>query len=373
VTVSKTSFRKPEYHSTSGGFAGGSGYGARSSYGGAAPYGGAPYGGGASAYGTAPGGYGYGASSPYGAPAPFRGGGPGTTCTVYVSGLDPQLTELNLRQFFSNCGQIVNVRLCGDLQHPTRFGFVEFTEPSSVLAAMSLTGYTVGTKVIRVEASRKGPISHAPGGHHRDGPAPGGFGGSSRPPKQFSPEDMERVARTVYIGNLDSSLVEESLHAIFIDCGEIRRMSIAGRPDTDLHYAFIEFAAASSVTSALALNGLELAGHQIRISLSKTPIYTGKVFSEDPAATISKEALVEQARQKAAQISANLGSKRNREDDEAASSGSSSTGGDVSASARGNASKRDDASDSSVSAEKRLKQDDHAAQENEEVDVDTLT
>ncbi|CAH8360558.1 unnamed protein product [Eruca vesicaria subsp. sativa] len=48
--------------------------------------------------------------------------------TIYVSDIDQSVTEEGLAGLFSNCGQVVDCRICGDPHSVLRFAFVEFTE-----------------------------------------------------------------------------------------------------------------------------------------------------------------------------------------------------------------------------------------------------
>ncbi len=51
--------------------------------------------------------------------------------TVYISYVDCALTEENLAAFFSDCGRIVDCRICGDPNSAMRFAFIEFQDVES--------------------------------------------------------------------------------------------------------------------------------------------------------------------------------------------------------------------------------------------------
>eukprot|EP01105_Mastigella_eilhardi_P016491 TRINITY_DN3772_c0_g2_i1.p1 TRINITY_DN3772_c0_g2~~TRINITY_DN3772_c0_g2_i1.p1 ORF type:complete len:199 (-),score=40.76 TRINITY_DN3772_c0_g2_i1:43-639(-) len=72
------------------------------------------------------------------------------TRTIYVSGIDVHIGEEQLRQFFSVCGPVTVMKLCGDMQHPSRFAFVEFATIEAAMTAQSLTGLTLGNHVIKL-------------------------------------------------------------------------------------------------------------------------------------------------------------------------------------------------------------------------------
>jgi len=58
-----------------------------------------------------------------------------------------------VRDFFGICGTVTACRLCGDTEHPARFGFIEFATKESAQAAMQLTGVAFGSFPIRVAPS----------------------------------------------------------------------------------------------------------------------------------------------------------------------------------------------------------------------------
>jgi len=135
---------------------------------------------------------------PYGYPAPPAHHGyppapPGRenydalSRTIYVSGIDQMLTEDQLRQFFSCCGAVTAVRLCGDSSRTARFAFVEFDTREAAVAAIGLSSTTLGNHQIRVSPS-KTAIQKRPA------------------PLPSSPEVLERVSRTIHVGNLDISV-----------------------------------------------------------------------------------------------------------------------------------------------------------------------
>ena len=60
---------------------------------------------------------------------------------MYVGNLRPETTEGELRVVFGNCGKVTNVQLKGkDPSQPSRFAFVEFSDPDMVRRAASVCG-----------------------------------------------------------------------------------------------------------------------------------------------------------------------------------------------------------------------------------------
>ncbi|KAB2032296.1 hypothetical protein ES319_D05G363600v1 [Gossypium barbadense] len=73
--------------------------------------------------------------------------------TVYVSDIDQTITEEQLAGLFSNCGQVVDCRVCGDPHSVLRFAFVEFADERA-RAALSLDGTMLGFYPVRVLPSK---------------------------------------------------------------------------------------------------------------------------------------------------------------------------------------------------------------------------
>ena len=59
------------------------------------------------------------------------------------------MTEQDLREYFSSCGDIKNLVLAGDSGHDTRFAFIEYTNATCAQRAMSLSATRLGKNAIR--------------------------------------------------------------------------------------------------------------------------------------------------------------------------------------------------------------------------------
>jgi hypothetical protein len=60
--------------------------------------------------------------------------------TIHISGVDCQVTEHHLAQYFSVCGEVAAVRVSGDGLASPRFGWVEFGTLEAAYGALSLDG-----------------------------------------------------------------------------------------------------------------------------------------------------------------------------------------------------------------------------------------
>eukprot|EP00761_Pharyngomonas_kirbyi_P013392 gb/GECH01013421.1/.p1 GENE.gb/GECH01013421.1/~~gb/GECH01013421.1/.p1 ORF type:complete len:608 (+),score=158.96 gb/GECH01013421.1/:1-1824(+) len=80
--------------------------------------------------------------------------------------------------------------------------------------------------------------------------------------------------RTVYVGNVAHHVTQEILITFFSVCGQITNIKIAGDPSYPSLFAFIEFSDPNCAATALNLDGQELGGKPIKVSLSRTNINT---------------------------------------------------------------------------------------------------
>mmetsp|Transcript_6268 Transcript_6268/g.17539 ORF Transcript_6268/g.17539 Transcript_6268/m.17539 type:complete len:327 (+) Transcript_6268:289-1269(+) len=80
---------------------------------------------------------------------------------------------------------------------------------------------------------------------------------------------MASQPRTVYVGNVNGSLDEQTIRALFQHCGNVTQVRIAGDPSYNTRYCFVEFSNEMEAMAALSLNGLQLADRQIKVSMAK--------------------------------------------------------------------------------------------------------
>lgn len=79
--------------------------------------------------------------------------------TIHIGNLSSQTTEETLRSYFSQCGQITNLKLAGDPNYPARFAFIEYSDAMSASQACTLfNGLDLGGKAIKIQFA-KNPIS----------------------------------------------------------------------------------------------------------------------------------------------------------------------------------------------------------------------
>lgn len=106
-------------------------------------------------------------------PGPQRTGGDGKT--VFVGNLSYQSTQDSVKEFFENCGKVLNVRIATEAGgKPRGFAHVEFESEEAVDKAMKLSGDKLDGREIRVDhAGSKGGSGGSSrssyGGHHDSG------------------------------------------------------------------------------------------------------------------------------------------------------------------------------------------------------------
>lgn len=83
---------------------------------------------------------------------------------------------------------------------------------------------------------------------------------------------MQRVAKTVYVGNLPWRATEDDLASLFEEFGRIRDVRVIQDPSTGRSrgYGFVELDGSGQVQKAVvALNGREFQGRPLMVSLAR--------------------------------------------------------------------------------------------------------
>lgn len=175
--------------------------------------------------------------------------------TVYVSDIDQHVTEERLAALFTNCGQVIDCRICGDPHSVLRFAFVEFAVEHGARAALNLGGTVLGYYPVRVLPSKTAILPVNPTFLPR------------------SDDEREMCTRTVYCTNIDKKISQAEVKNFFeSSCGEVTRLRLLGDQVHSTRIAFVEFAMAESAIVALNCSGMLLGTQPIRVSPSKTPV-----------------------------------------------------------------------------------------------------
>ncbi|KFH70590.1 hypothetical protein MVEG_03440 [Podila verticillata NRRL 6337] len=95
--------------------------------------------------------------------------------------------------------------------------------------------------------------------------------------QQFQPRpvmdqsvDLDKVdSKTVYVGNLPLTATKEQLEEVFLDCGKITRVNIAGKPMHPTRFAFIDFETIEGAKKALVSTDKVIGDRTLRINLPR--------------------------------------------------------------------------------------------------------
>jgi len=160
--------------------------------------------------------------------------------TVYVSSLDWSVDEPQLHRIFGDIDGLKEVRLVRDfLQRSKGYAYIDFHTSEQVEQAVEkLNGTLINKRPVRVARSL--------------------------PTKPLFEE------RTVFVRNIPQAAGEEDLRGMFAVSGEIADIRLPMDSSSEAHkgYAYIEFAAANSITPALALDATELRGQPLSVARS---------------------------------------------------------------------------------------------------------
>ncbi|RWS04607.1 serine/arginine-rich splicing factor 11-like protein [Dinothrombium tinctorium] len=110
-------------------------------------------------------------------------------------------------------------------------------------------------------------------------------------PANMDPSKIEEIRRTVYIGNVDSSISAEQLLKFFNQIGEVKYVRMAGDEVQPSRFAFVEFTEQSSVANALQYNGVVLGGRPLKINHSNNAIVKPQTKSTEAAQKEIEEAM----------------------------------------------------------------------------------
>lgn len=87
--------------------------------------------------------------------------------SIYVGNLPYQITEEELKELFSEYGEVASVKLIADhtTGRPRGFGFIEMDKDGARLAIREINGNELGGRTLRVNEAHQRP----PSGPHTDG------------------------------------------------------------------------------------------------------------------------------------------------------------------------------------------------------------
>ena len=190
-----------------------------------------------------------------------------TDLELFIGGLAYEATEDDLRNHFSQFGEIVNVSVPQKNGSPSGIAFISFTDPESVQNAMSLNNTVFMNRTLRVNlASNK----------------------SSRPPPT-STGPSSGASSTVFVGNIPYLANEDMMKEFFSSCGEVKQVRLAKLPTGELRgFGHIEFFDNESASNAVKLAGSNIEGRPIKVEFAVEKSQRSNFEAPKPMRTITQ-------------------------------------------------------------------------------------
>jgi len=219
---------------------------------------------------------------------------------VQVTNVSPGATLQQLAQLFGFIGTVTDIRLYpSDEASPVQVKvcYIKYENNEQCGVAQHLTNTVFIDKALivvpisREEIPEEGDCDHliksinAYATMSSTGYLPAGFPthvegettkipGLPPPPvitHSTDPVEVEEIKRTIFVTNIDPSVMSEQLMAFFSGVGEIKYIRLC-KQGSGNKYAFIEFSGSESVPTALQYNGVIFGGQCLKVDHAKSPI-----------------------------------------------------------------------------------------------------
>ncbi|GLT58964.1 hypothetical protein SLA2020_318170 [Shorea laevis] len=159
---------------------------------------------------------------------------------LYMKNLDPDITEEDLHERFSEFGKIASLVIAKDDNGASRgYGFINFDSPDDARRAMgAMNGLQLGSKILYVARAQK-KAEREQILHH-----------------QFEEKQKEQILKykgsNVYVKNIDDDVTDEELREHFSQCGTITSAKLM-RDDKGISkgFGFVCFSSPEEATKAV--------------------------------------------------------------------------------------------------------------------------
>ncbi|KAJ2497821.1 hypothetical protein GGH96_004821 [Coemansia sp. RSA 1972] len=172
--------------------------------------------------------------------------------SLFVGNLPFSATVESMKDTFAQFGEVVDARIATDSStgRPRGFGYVDFASEEARDKAMASDYVEIEGRQLRMD------VATTKSNKREDGAS------SSNPTNPPS--------KTLFMGNMSFHSTEDSIREAFSECGEVVSVRIVtdretGRPKG---FGYIEFETVEAATSAIAWNGTDLDGRNIRLDYS---------------------------------------------------------------------------------------------------------
>eukprot|EP01113_Clastostelium_recurvatum_P040522 TRINITY_DN630_c1_g1_i5.p1 TRINITY_DN630_c1_g1~~TRINITY_DN630_c1_g1_i5.p1 ORF type:complete len:522 (+),score=147.61 TRINITY_DN630_c1_g1_i5:158-1723(+) len=170
--------------------------------------------------------------------------------SVFVANLPLRAREKEIKEFFSQAGEVNRIQLITD-KHTRKskgIGYIEFKNRDSIMEALGLAGKEFMGQHVNVELTmaEKNRQAAAASAGRMDGPV------------------------RIYVGSLHYNITEDDVRTVFQPFGEIEFVNLHMDPATGRSkcFAFVQFKRAEDARRALEqCNGAELAGRPMKVGM----------------------------------------------------------------------------------------------------------
>eukprot|EP00931_Biecheleriopsis_adriatica_P006199 TRINITY_DN107647_c0_g1_i1.p1 TRINITY_DN107647_c0_g1~~TRINITY_DN107647_c0_g1_i1.p1 ORF type:complete len:414 (+),score=159.55 TRINITY_DN107647_c0_g1_i1:48-1244(+) len=170
-----------------------------------------------------------------------------------VAGIPVMVDEKGVRKHFSQCGEILSLRLLKDKETWKSRGiaFISFTDQVSLDAALELDGTDFRGRALAIQVAKQG----------------GAKGKGDGKGKVQAPGKKPKGCKSVIVKGLAYSVTEADLKKLFKACGELSDVKILTNRDTGASkgMAFLDFESSTAVDEAIKLNGSVLKGRRFSV------------------------------------------------------------------------------------------------------------
>lgn len=187
---------------------------------------------------------------------------------LFIGGLPFETTEAILRRDFSECGEIVALRMVKNDEGQCKgVAFVEYKDNASCEKALKFDGTDYGSRVLKVRMASDTSCkdSQKGKGKGKDGAKSNPSNGPGKSARRKSNKDFE-----VFVGGLPYATEESVLRKDFEDCGPILSLRMPVNDEGQSKgIAFIEYGDKESCDKALAYDQTDYGGRTIYVRLSE--------------------------------------------------------------------------------------------------------
>ncbi|KAJ2172564.1 nuclear localization sequence binding protein [Coemansia sp. RSA 551] len=173
--------------------------------------------------------------------------------SLFVGNLPFTATVESMKDTFAQFGEVVDARIAMDSStgRPRGFGYVDFASEEARDKAMASDYVEIEGRQLRMDVATTKSNKREQGGASSSDP--------TNPP-----------SKTLFMGNMSFHSTEDSIREAFSECGDVVSVRIVtdretGRPKG---FGYIEFETVEAATSAIAWNGTDLDGRNIRLDYS---------------------------------------------------------------------------------------------------------